>query len=76
MTKELHKADMKRFKLTNKFLKSKIFSERKAYTLQSNFCKQLLRNIKKNIKKVTDNHTFLENCCSAVFYKYGENKSD
>ena len=69
MTKELHKADMKRFKLTNKFLKSKIFSDRKAYTSQSNFCKQLLRNIKKNIKKVTDNHTFLENCFLQIWRK-------
>ena len=52
MTKELHKADMKRFKLTNKFLKSKLFSDRKAYRSQSNFCKLLLRNIKKTLRKL------------------------
>ena len=47
MTKKFHKAIMKRSKLRNKFFKSKIFSDRKPYTLQSNFCKKLLRNTKR-----------------------------
>ena len=34
MTKELHRAVMKKFKLRTKFLKSKAFSDRKAYTSQ------------------------------------------
>ena len=64
MTKELHKAIMKRFKLRNKFLKSKTFSDKKAYTSQHNFRKKLQRNTKRtyfnnlDIKKVTDNRTF------------------
>ena len=64
MTKELHKAIMKRFKLRNKFLKSKTFSDRKVYTSQSKFSKQLLRNTKityfnnLDIKKIPDNRTF------------------
>ena len=41
MTKELHKAIMKRSKLRNNFLKSKTFSNSKAYTSQRNFCKKL-----------------------------------
>ena len=49
MTKELHKAIMKRSKLKNKFLKSKTFSYRKACTSQHNFCKKLFRNNKKYI---------------------------
>ena len=59
MTKELHKAIMKRSKVRNKFLKSKTLSDRKAYTSQRNFCKKLLRNTKRtyfnnlDIKKVT-----------------------
>ena len=63
MTKELHKAIMKRSKIRNKFLKSKIFSYRKAYTSQCNFCKKLPRNTRRtyfnnlDIKKVTDNRT-------------------
>ena len=61
MTKELHKAIVKRSKLKNKFLKSKTFSDRKPYTSQCNFCKKLLRNTEityfnnLDIKKVTDN---------------------
>ena len=45
-------------------MKSKTFSDRRAYTSQYKFCKKLLRNTKRtyfnnlNIKKVTDNRTF------------------
>ena len=60
MTKELHKAIMNRSKLRNRFLKSKTFFYRKAYTSQRNFCKKLLRNAKRtyfnnlDITKVTE----------------------
>ena len=47
MTKVLHKVIMKRFKLRNKFLKSKSLSYRKAYTSQRNISKKLLRNTKR-----------------------------
>ena len=47
MTKELHKAIVKRYKLRNKFFKSKWFSDRKTYTSRHNFCKKLLRNTKR-----------------------------
>ena len=55
---------MKRSKLRNKLLKSKILSGRKAYTWHCNFWKKLLRNSKRtyfhnlDIKKATDNQTF------------------
>ena len=64
MTRDLHKAIMKRSKLRNKFLKSRSLSERKNYTSQSNLCKKLLKSTKRtyfnnlDIRKVTDNQTF------------------
>ena len=59
MTKELHKAIMKRSRLRNKFLKSII--DRKNYNVQRNYCKKLLRSTKKSyfntlyISKINDN---------------------
>ena len=64
MTKDLHKAIMKRSKLRNKFLKSRSLSDRKNYTSQRNLCKKLLKSTKRtyfnnlDIRKVTDNRTF------------------
>ena len=61
MTKDLHKAIMKRSKLRNNFLKSRNLSNRKNYTSQKNLCKKLLKNTnrtyfnKLDIRKVTDN---------------------
>ena len=52
-----------KIKLRNKFLKSKTFSDRRAYTSQRNFCQKLLQNTKrtyfnkKDTNKVTDNRT-------------------
>ena len=47
MTKEFYKAIMKSSKSRSNFWKSKPFSDRKAYTLQPNFCKKLLGNTKR-----------------------------
>ena len=64
MTKELHKAIMKRSRLRNKFLTDRTENNQKNFKLQRNFCKKLLRTTKKtyysnlDIKKVTDNKTF------------------
>ena len=64
MTKELHKAIMKRSRLRNKFLKNRTENNQKNFEHQRNFCKKLLRITKKSyysnldIKKVTDNKTF------------------
>ena len=64
MTKELHKAVMKRSRLRNKFLKDRTENNQKNFKLQRNFCKKLLRTTKKSyysnldIKKVTDNKIF------------------
>ena len=64
MTKELHKAIMKRSRLRNKFLKDRTENNQKNFKHQRNFCKKLLRTTKKSyysnldIKKVTDNKTF------------------
>ena len=49
MTKDFHKAIMKRSKLRNKFLKSKSLSDRKNYTSQTNLCKKLLKSTKQNL---------------------------
>ena len=64
MTKELHKAIMKRSRLRNKFLKDRTENNQINFKLQRNFCKKLLGTTKKSyysnldIKKVTDNKTF------------------
>ena len=64
MTKDLHKAIMKRSKSRNKFLKSMNLYDRKNYTSQRNNCKKLLKNTKRtyfnnlDIRRVTDNRTF------------------
>ena len=49
MTKDLHKAIMKRSKLRNKFLKSRNLSDRKNYASQRNLCKKLLKKYQKNL---------------------------
>ena len=46
MTKELHKAIMKRSRLRNKFLKDRTENNQKNFKLQRNFCKKLLRTTK------------------------------
>ena len=46
MTKDLHKAIMKRSKLRNKFLKSRTLSVMKNYTSQRNLGKILLKTSK------------------------------
>ena len=59
-----HKTIVKKSNLRNRFRKSEIFSDRKAYTSQHNFCINLLRNTKwtyfnnLDIQKVTDNQSF------------------
>ena len=64
MTKELHKAIMKRSRLGNKFLKNRTENNQKNSKHQRDFCKKFLRTTKKScysnldIKKVTDNKTF------------------
>ena len=64
MTKDLHKAIMKRSKIRSKFVKSRNLSDRKNYTSQRNFCKKMLKNTTRtyfnnlDIRKVTDNRTF------------------
>ena len=80
MTKDLHKAIMKRSKLRNKFLKSRNLSDRKNYTSQRNLCKKLLKNTKRtyfnnlDIRKVTDNRTFWKTALPLFCNKFS--KSD
>ena len=47
MTKELHKAIMKRLKLRNKFLKNKNQINRDNYKVQRSYWKKLLQTTKK-----------------------------
>ena len=49
MTKDLHKAIMKRSKLRNKFLKSRNLSDRKNYTSQRNLCIKTIEKHQKNL---------------------------
>ena len=64
MTKELHKAIMKRSRLRNKFLNDRTENNQKNFKHQINFCKKLLRTTKKtyfnnlDIKNVIDNKIF------------------
>ena len=64
MTKELHKAIVKRSRLRTKFLKDKTENNQKNFKHQISFCKILLRTTKKSyysnlgIKNVTGNKTF------------------
>lgn len=64
MTKELHKAIMKRSRLRNKFLKRKSITGTKNYNFQRNYCKKLLGATKKShfnnidISRIKDNRSF------------------
>ena len=64
MTKDLHKAIMKRFRLRNKFLRDRTDISREEYKKQRNLCVSLLKKAKKDhfanldIKSVTDNKEF------------------
>ena len=49
MTKDFHKAIIKRSKLRNKFLKSKNLSDRKNYASQINLCKKTIKKHQKNL---------------------------
>ena len=48
MTRELHKAVMKRSRIRNKLLKDRIENNQKNFKLQRNFCKKLLRTTKRS----------------------------
>ena len=48
MTKELHKAIMKKFRLRNKLLKYRTETNEKKFKPQIKFCKKLLRTTKKS----------------------------
>ena len=52
MTKDLHKAIMKRSKLRNNFLKSRNLSDRKNYTSRRNLCEKLLKTPKELISLI------------------------
>ena len=64
MTKDLHKAIMKRCRLRNKFLRDRTDISREEYKKQRNFCVSLLKKAKKDhfsnfdIKSVADNKKF------------------
>ena len=64
MTKDLHKAIMKRSRLRNKFLRDRADISREEYKKQRNLCVSLLKKAKKDhfanldIKSVTDNKKF------------------
>ena len=64
MTKELHRAIMKRSRLRNNFLGTKSQEDRLKYKKQKNFCKKLLRTTKilyfsyLDIRKLVENRSF------------------
>ena len=71
---------MKKSKLRNAFLKSEIFSYRKACISQRNLCKKLFRNARRtyfnnlNIKKATDKATFWKNFALLFSNKFSRNE--
>ena len=78
VTKDLHKAIMKRSKLRNTFLKLRTLSDRKNYTSHRNLCKKSVKNTKRtyfnnlDIKKVTDNQTFWKTIVPLVSNKFSK----
>ena len=64
ITKDLHKAIMKRSRLRNKFLRDRTDISREEYKKQRNLCVSLLKKAKKDhfanldIKSATDNKKF------------------
>ena len=82
MTKELHKAIMKRSRLRNKFLKAKSITDRKNYNVQRNYCKKLLRSTKKSyfnnldISKIIDNRSFWKTIVPLFTKKTLKNKKN
>ena len=80
MMEDLHKAIMKRSKLSNKFLKSRTLSDRKNYTSQRNLCKKTVKNTKRTyfnnlaIKKITDNRTFWKNVVPLFSNKFSKSE--
>ena len=66
MTKDLHKAIMKRFRFRSKFLRNRTDISRDEYKKQRHICVSLLKKAKKDhfanldIKSVTDNKNFWE----------------
>ena len=75
MTKELHKAIMKRSRLKNKFLKRKLITGTKNYNFQRNYCKKLLGATKKSyfnnldISRIKDNRSFWKTIVLLFFEK-------
>ena len=75
MTKELHKAIMKRSRLKNKFLKRKSITGTKNYNFQRNYCKKLLGATKKSyfnnldISRIKDNRSFWKTVALLFFEK-------
>ena len=68
MAKDLHKAIMKRSRLTNKFLRDRTDISREEYKKKRNLCVSFLKKAKKdhfanlNIKSVTYNKKILVDC--------------
>ena len=64
MTKALRKAIMKRSELESKYLKNKIYQNKKIYKKQKNFCSKLYKKERKKLystidtRKITDSKTF------------------
>ena len=75
MTKELHKAIMKRSRLKNKFLKRKSITGTKNYNFQRNYCKKLLGSTKKSyfnnldMSRIKDNRSFWKTIVLLFFEK-------
>ena len=79
MTKELHRAIMKRSRLRNNFLGTKSQEDRLKYKKQKNFCKKLLRTTKilyfsyLDIRKLVENRSFWKTLSPFFSSKCSEN---
>ena len=76
MSKELHKAIMKRSRLRNKFLKHRTDTNKKNYSTQRNICKKLLKNTKKSYfenldtERITDSRSSFWRTALRLFTQY------
>ena len=81
MTKEPHKAIMKRSRLRNKFLKTKSITDKKSYNVQRNHCKKLLRSTKKSylndldMSKMNDSRPFWKAIGAPFLKKISKNEN-
>ena len=70
MSKELHKAIIKRLRLRNIFLKHRSNTNKKNYSTLRNLCKKLLRNTKKSYFKILTQKLLKTEVSGGLSYRF------